>query len=179
MIFVRHTLPFRLVAALLLGGFGLWVAAPLAVAYPHAAAAQMARAHAVGPVEAAVAEALAAAASAPDDPEAFEHALLAALEAHPEGVALAEYLAGTGAPVALLDLLLGELLRNRGLPAPHLVAAVAAPSAPTGASGDRALATVLPHAEQASVGTVSAPVAVGDVAVVSVRELSAAQPLGP
>jgi hypothetical protein len=171
---------YRLLAVCLLAGFGLTVAAPLAVAHPHTAAAQMARVHAVGPVEAAVAKALEAAASSPNDAGAFQEALLAALEAHPEGEALAEYLASSEAPDALLDLLLGQLLRSKSLPLPNLVAMAAASStAPVGASGDRVLLALNTDSEQAKAAGVLGEAATLDAVIVPLAVLSAAQPLGP
>lgn len=175
----RHTLLYRLLAVCLLAGFGLWVAAPLAVAHPHTAAAQMARVHAVGPVEAAVAEALSVAAGAPDEPGAFHSALLAALEAHPEGQALAAYIASSDSPDALFDLLLGQLLRSKSLPLPHMAAATTGSTAPVGASGDRGLLAGTKDFVQGPAALAAARALGAEVVVVPLAVLSAAQPLGP
>jgi hypothetical protein len=121
----RHPLLSRLLALLLLAGFAGWVGAPLAAAHPEAKAAQLARVHAAGPVEDAVAEALAAAARADDAPAAFSEALQAALAAQPDGGPLAAYLAEAGSLDALLDLLVGQLLRSLSTPTPLWTAAPA------------------------------------------------------
>jgi hypothetical protein len=174
----RHPLLSRLLALLLLAGFGGWVGAPLAAAHPEAKAAQLARVHAAGPVEAAVAEALAAAARADDAPAAFSEALQAALAAQPDGGPLAAYLAEAGSLDALLDLLVGQLLRSMSTPTP-LWAAAPASALAASASGPRdAVATSSPDAartaEPAALASLPArPPALGQA------EGPTAQPRGP
>jgi len=168
----------RALALLLLAGLGGWVGAPLAAAHPAAAAAQLARVHAAGPVEAAVAEALAQAARADDAPAAFREALHAALAAHPDGAPLAAYLAQADGPDALLDLLVGQLLRSLGTPTPYWAAATA-PVLPASASGPRgAFASASPKAPRAPESAAPALPVLSPRAI-PLRERSAAQPQGP
>ncbi len=167
----------RLLSAGLLASLGLWAAAPLAAAGGVTEAqAAWARAHAAGPVEAAVAEALSAAARETADPGAFAQTLVAALAEQPEGAALADYLREAGAD-ALLDLLVGHLVRSLGTPTALFAAAPPSPAAPV-ASGPRA---VTPRAITAARPAVSSAVQAPAAAPppVAVRLLSAAQPLGP
>jgi hypothetical protein len=175
----RQTIVCRLLALSILLGVGAWAMAPLAAAHPQAAAAQLARVHAVGPVEHAIAEALAAAARAPDAREAFRAALLAALDERPGGELLAERIADDASGQLLLDLLVGSLLHSKSSPSPLLMAA-AAQSAQAGASGGHQ------SAAEARGGTLAgAPVAgpaasaVGPRVVVDFRTLSSARALGP
>lgn len=175
----RHSYKVRLFALGLLIGLGGWLVAPLAVAHPQVAAAQLARAYAAGPLEAAVAEALSVAARSSDAPGAFEKALHAALEAHPEGQALADLLASGETPATLLDLLVGSLLQSRSATSQLLLAAAALQQAQNGANGLRGL----PAGERSSMLLVPASEGVqegaGLAVGVPIEVLSSAQPLGP
>lgn len=175
----RHNIVCRLLALSVLLGVGAWAMAPLATAHPQAAAAQMARVHAVGPVEQAIAEALAAAARAPDAQVAFRVALLAALDERPGGEVLAERIADDASGQLLMDLLVGSLLHSKSTPSPLLMAA-AAQSASAAASGGASSAAALPHtAGPAAAVAAPSEAAVGPRVVVDFRTLSAARALGP
>lgn len=179
MYLLRRPLLCRLMALWLLVGLGAWVTAPLAAAHPRLAAAQAALSRAGGPAEQALADALAEAARHADAPEAFEAALLAALSAQPDGDALARYVAAAGSPEALLDLLLGQLLRNPTAPGPLLAAAAGPAPAVSAPNSARAVLSACGDGGAATrdVGAVisSHPASVAGLLV----SLSPAQPRGP
>lgn len=171
---LRHPLLRRALALLLLGGLGAWVAAPAAWAHPRAA--QVAQHLAGGPVERALAEALAAAAHAP---ETFGEALHAALAARPDGEALARYLDAAGSPEALLDLLVGQLLRNAALPGPVLGASGAVAVVPVASPALRAVPPAADAVPPPACRVSDAPPAASHRPVGLLAVLSSAQPLGP
>jgi hypothetical protein len=174
----RHLLVRRLVALGLLVGLSGWMGAPFATAHPQATAAQLARVHAAGPLEAALADALQAAARAPDALEAFDSSLRAALAVHPDGEALTAYLDEMGSARALLDLLVGQLLRGQSLPSPFMGAALG--MVPTTVqSGPRATQIERSSSLVATEFGVQALPPEVPLVIVPLRVLSSAQPLGP
>jgi hypothetical protein len=174
----RRSVHRRILALALLVGMGTWVSAPFATAHPQAAAAQMARAIAGGSLEGAIAEALVIASKHERPAEAFGDALQAALEAHPEGKALAEFLAEHYSPELLLDLLVGQLLRSQGAHNPLMLVAALTHSAPSALSGGGAWAPPAPVHRGCAAAAAVQPDDRGEP-VISIRDLFAAQPLGP
>jgi hypothetical protein len=174
----RRSVYRRLLALVLLVGMGTWLSAPFAAAHPQAAAAQMARAIAGGSLEGAIAEALAIASKHERPSEVFGAALQAALETHPEGKALAEFLAEHESPELVLDLLIGQLLRSQGAHHPLMLVAALTQSVPSATGGSAALL----HPAQVNCGSATVAADQPDDAsapVISIRDIFAAQPLGP
>ncbi len=165
---LRHPIVQRVFSLVLLGGLGLWLAAPAAGTARPGPAVPL---DAPPTVEAAFEQALAA---AHGTPEAFVAAFAEALGADPD---LAPFVEAHGGTEALLAVLYGQLLRAFG----HERGVEAAPAppvaAPTGAS------PVAARLHQAAAEAVIRPALLQPPtpgrAVVSLAVLSSAQPLGP
>lgn len=171
----------RVVALALVAGMAGWAAAPVASADP-AQAAQLARAHAAGPIEAALADALDAAVRAPEAADAFAEALLASLDAHPDGEALARFVRDfDGTQSDLLDLLVGHLIQARGVASPHPLSFVAGGAVLSLSASAPLAASAAPAPSSVSVVEPAGSVRAHDVErrVVPVALRSSAQPLGP
>lgn len=165
-------------ALMALVGIGAWACAPLAAAHPQTAAAQMARALAGSPLEAAVTDALAAVADESGaDTQAFAEALYAALEAQPESDSLQELLKHHS-PESLLELLLGQLMHSYPAPHPVLASAAVAQVASSGVGNAGSALYEVPVGIQA-LRTASSTVTASVDETVSIWKLSSAQPLGP
>ncbi len=175
----RRSFAARLIALALIAGLGIWASAPLATAHPEVAAANTARTHAAGPLESAIAEALSAAARSHDAVGTFEEVLRGSLEAHPDGAPLVALLERGASPAEMLDLLVGSLWRSVGLPSPALIAA--APTSATSAASPGLRGEVHSFANATLDPALSEPAqwAMAPREAVSLRTISAAQPLGP